>query len=67
MQVEVPTLIRENLELIRKKINGLFNIEAPLSFNVALSVIIDDEICTVLSNTSYPQSTALKGKTAKKY
>ena len=49
MLVEVPILVKDSLKLVKEKNNQGFNMEAPLSFNLALSMIVDDEICTFLS------------------
>lgn len=49
IQAEFPMLVKESCKIVRVKVNGVFNVEAPLSFNGALSAIVDDEICNVLS------------------
>ena len=49
MLVEVPLLVKDSFKLLKEKNNEGFNMQAPLSFNLALSAIVDDEICTILS------------------
>lgn len=67
MLVEVPMLVKESLKLLKEKNNEGFNMQAPLSFNLALSALVDDEICTILSNTNFTKRVTWKEQIAKKY
>lgn len=56
IQTEMPMLVKESLKQVRGKVNGMFNVETRLSFNGALSAIVDDEICTILREIHLPKS-----------